>query len=233
MINVFFITIFPEMFEGVLNTGVFKIASKEGLADYTVVNLRDYAVDKHGSVDDYPYGGGPGMILMVPPIVEAVEDAVSGNDSNDTAVVLLSPYGRVHNQETASRLAGKKKVIFICGRYKGLDERVSELVVTDRISIGNFILSGGELPAMIVADTVIRYIPGVLGDAMSRDTDSFSSLEGEDFIDSAYYTRPPEYRGLQVPEVLLSGNHKRIREWREQSARDRTARYREKFRKKV
>lgn len=220
------------MFEGVLNTGVFGIASKNGLAEYSVVNLRDFAVDKHGSVDDYPYGGGPGMILMVSPIVDAVEKIV-GKDDIDTAVVLLSPYGRPHSQETASRLAGKKRIVFICGRYKGIDERVNDLVVTDRISIGDFILSGGELPAMIVADSVIRYIPGVLGDEMSRDTDSFSSLTGKDYLDCAYYTRPQEYRGLKVPDLLLSGNHKMIEEWRKQSARDRTIHYRSEYKKQM
>ncbi len=231
MTKMFFITIFPEMFDGILDTGVFGVASKNGLAEYTVVNLRDFAVDKHGSVDDYPYGGGPGMILMAPPLVEAVEKIIGENDMENTAVVLLSPYGKAHGQETASALAENKKIIFICGRYKGIDERVNDLVVTDRISIGNFILSGGELPAMIVADSVIRYIPGVLGDSLSRDTDSFSSLTGGDCLDSAYYTRPQEYRGLQVPDVLLSGNHKRIGQWREQSARNRTTRYRNEFKK--
>jgi tRNA (guanine37-N1)-methyltransferase len=233
MINFSFITIFPEMFAGVLSTGVFGVASKNGLAEYTVVNLRDFAVDKHRSVDDYPYGGGPGMILMASPIVEAVERVVGENGMEDTTVVLLSPFGKSLDQETASKLAEKKKIVFICGRYKGVDERVNDIIVTDRISIGDFILSGGELPAMIVADAVMRYIPGVLGDEMSRDTDSFSSLKGRDYLDSAYYTRPKEFRGLRVPDVLLSGNHKKIEQWREQSAINRTMRYRNEFKKQV
>lgn len=221
-----FITIFPSMFEGVLNTGVLGMASRKDLAEYTVVNLRDFAVDRHGSVDDYPYGGGPGMILMVEPVVRAVESLYGDTDRSDMSVVLMSPCGRKFDQQVAEELSGRKKVIFICGRYKGVDERINDLVVTDRISIGDFILSGGELPALMVADSVARYLPGVLGNEQSRDTDSFSSGESEGILDSAYYTKPREYRGLKVPEELLSGNHARIDTWRRQSAVRRTEYFR-------
>ncbi|MBD3178157.1 MAG: tRNA (guanosine(37)-N1)-methyltransferase TrmD [Candidatus Latescibacteria bacterium] len=221
-----FITIFPSIFEGVLSTGVLGVASRKGMAGYSVVNLRDFAVDRHGSVDDYPYGGGPGMILMVQPVVEAVESVYGDMDRSKTSVVLMSPCGRQFSQQVAEELAGNKKIIFICGRYKGVDERINDLVVTDRISIGDFILSGGELPALMVADSVVRYLPGVLGNEESRDTDSFSGEDREQLLDSAYYTKPREYRGLKVPEPLISGDHARIEEWRRNSAAERTERFR-------
>lgn len=221
-----FITIFPSIFEGVLSTGVLGVAARKGLAGYQVVNLRDFAVDRHGSVDDYPYGGGPGMILMVQPVVEAVESLYGENGREDTSVVLMSPCGRQFSQQVAEELSEKKKIIFICGRYKGVDERINDLVVTDRISIGDFVLSGGELPALMVADSLVRYLPGVLGNEESRDTDSFSGEDGEMALDSAYYTKPREFRGLKVPEVLLSGDHARIEQWRKESSADRTGYYR-------
>jgi tRNA (guanine37-N1)-methyltransferase len=221
-----FVTIFPSIFEGVLSTGVLGVAARKGLAGYTVVNLRDFAVDRHGSVDDYPYGGGPGMILMAAPVVEAVESLYGESDRDNISVVLMSPCGRKFSQQVAEDLSKKEKIIFICGRYKGVDERINDLVVTDRISIGDFVLSGGELPALMVADSVVRYLPGVLGNEESRDTDSFSGAE-QGMLDSAYYTKPREYRGLKVPEVLLSGDPARITEWRERSAAARTELYRD------
>jgi tRNA (guanine37-N1)-methyltransferase len=220
-----FITIFPSIFEGALSTGVLGVAQKKGIAGYKVINLRDFAVDRHGSVDDYPYGGGPGMIMMAAPVVEAVESIQT--DEADTAVVLMTPCGRKFSQKKAAELAGRERIIFICGRYKGVDERINELVVTDRISIGDFITSGGELPALIVADSVVRYLPGVLGNEESRDTDSFSGAGGESTLDCAYYTKPRRYRGLEVPEVLLSGDHARIEQWRRESAAARTEYYRD------
>ncbi len=220
-----FITIFPGMFPGVLETGVLGVAAKKGAAGYKVVNLRDFSVDAHRSVDDYPYGGGPGMIMMVPPLVEAVESVRSADERDDVPVIMLSPAGRIFDQAVARELAGRKKIVFICGRYKGVDERAVELVVTDLVSIGDYIVSGGELPALVVADSVIRHLPGVLGDERSRETDSFD-VEREFSLDAAYYTRPPQYRGLEVPEVLMSGNHAMIERWREESARKRTERNR-------
>ncbi len=220
-----FITIFPGMMSGPLTSGMLDIAAKKGAADYTVVNLRDFAVDKHGSVDDYPYGGGPGMVMMAPPVVEAVESVRTADEAGEVPVILMSPAGRRFDQSIAIELARHEKIVFVCGRYKGIDERVKELVITDTVSIGDYILSGGELPALVVADAIVRHLPGVIGDERSRDTDSFSE-EREFMLDAAYFTRPHEYRGLKVPEILQSGNHAKIDEWRRESALERTKRLR-------
>lgn len=201
------------------------MAARQGAARYEVLNLRDFAVDSHRTVDDYPYGGGPGMVMMAPPIVEAVESVRGEEEVGRVPVILLSPAGRMFSQDRARELAEKDKLIFICGRYKGVDQRAVDLVVTDMISIGDFIVSGGELPAMIVADSIIRHLPGVLGDERSRETDSFDIERGAS-LDAAYYTRPPEYRGMQVPEVLISGNHGMIEQWRKRSSFERTKRHR-------
>ena len=223
--DIYFITIFPEMFREALASGMTGIAERNDAVRYHVVNLRDFAEDRYGSVDDYPYGGGPGMILMAPPLVRAVESVRPPGGAGDVPVILLSPCGAVFTQAKAHELAGKGALVFICGRYKGVDERVRDLVVTESVSIGDYILSGGELAALVVTDAVIRCLPNVIGDERSRDTDSFSA-EREFSLDAAYYTRPPEFRGLAVPETLLSGNHARIAEWRERSARERTERCR-------
>ena len=220
-----FITIFPGMMEGPLSTGMLGIASEKGAAEYRTVDLRDFAVDKHGSVDDYPYGGGPGMVMMAPPVVEAVESVRSPEERETVPVILMTPAGRKFDQSVAEELAGHEKIVFVCGRYKGIDARVEQLVITDKISIGDYILSGGEIPALAVADAVIRHLPGVIGDERSRDTDSFSG-EREFQLDADYYTRPPEYRGLKVPEVLQSGNHALIEEWRRESAAEKTRKIR-------
>jgi tRNA (guanine37-N1)-methyltransferase len=213
------------MFREPLAAGMTGIAEKNGAVRYHVINLRDFAEDRYGSVDDYPYGGGPGMILMAPPILRAVESIRSAEEGVEAPVILLSPCGRVFDQEKANEFAAKDKLIFICGRYKGVDERVSDLVVTENISIGDYILSGGELAALVVTDAVVRRLSGVLGDARSGETDSFTA-EREFCLDAAYYTRPPVFRELAVPEVLLSGDHARIGEWRSESARERTLRFR-------
>ncbi len=165
------------------------------------------------------------MILMAPPLVKAVESVRSQEEGEEAPVVLLTPCGELFDQAKALELSKKKKIVFICGRYKGVDERVRELVVTHCISIGDYVLSGGELPALVVADAVVRCLPGVIGDERSRETDSFSEERGFS-LDAAYYTRPQEYRGLAVPEVLLSGNHALIEQWRRQSALERTKRWR-------
>jgi len=220
-----FITIFPGMMTGPLTSGMLDIAVKKGTADYTVVDLRDFAVDKHGSVDDYPYGGGPGMVMMAPPVVEAVESVRTAEEAGKVPVILMSPVGRRFDQSIAIELARHEKIVFVCGRYKGIDARVEKLVITDTISIGDYILSGGEIPALAVADAVVRHLPGVIGDERSRDTDSFSR-DREFMLDAAYYTRPQEYRGLKIPEILQSGNHAKIDEWRTESALDRTKRLR-------
>jgi tRNA (guanine37-N1)-methyltransferase len=220
-----FITIFPGMMTGPLTSGMLDIAVQKGVAEYTVVNLRDFAVDKHGSIDDYPYGGGPGMVMMAPPVVDAVESVRTAEEAEEVPVILMSPAGRRFDQSIAVELSRHEKIIFVCGRYKGIDERVEELVITDTVSIGDYILSGGELPALVVADAIVRHLPGVIGDERSRDSDSFS-CDREFMLDASYYTRPTEYRGLKVPEILQSGNHAKIDEWREESAKDRTKRLR-------
>lgn len=217
-----FVTIFPEMFPAVLDTGVLGMAARKGLAGYGVVDLRDFTEDAHRSVDDYPYGGGPGMVMMAPPIVEAVESIRVGDERDEVPVIMMSPAGRVFTQSDARDLARRKRIIFVCGRYKGVDERVRGILGAEMLSIGDYIVSGGELPALVVADSTVRHIPGVLGDEKSRDSDSFDIERGA-ALDSAYYTRPPEYRGMSVPEVLLSGNHAEIERWRRESARERTA----------
>lgn len=218
-------TIFPDLFREALGAGMTGIAERNGAVRYHVVNLRDFAEDRYGSVDDYPYGGGPGMILMAPPILRAVDSVRSTDEGADAPVLLMDPCAAVFDQAKALELAGKRKLVFICGRYKGVDERVRSLLGTDSISIGDYILSGGELAALVITDAVVRCLPGVLGDERSRESDSFST-EREFCLDAAYYTRPPEFRGLAVPEVLLSGNHAKIRQWRTESAKERTLRYR-------
>ncbi len=222
----YFITIFPRLFDKTIESGVLGIAARKGAARYHVVNLRDFAVDSYGTVDDYPYGGGPGMVLMAPPVVEAVESVRREvGQVESVTVILLSPCGELFTQAKAVELSRRSTIVFICGRYKGVDERVRELVVNESLSVGDYIVSGGELPALIVTEAVVRNLSGVLGDERSRETDSFSP-EREFTLDAAYYTRPPEYRGHRVPEVLISGNHAKIEEWRKESARERTLRYR-------
>lgn len=219
-----FLTIFPGLFRGPLETGILGVAAKKGLASYRAVDIRDFAVDDYGSVDDYPYGGGPGMIMMAPPIVHAVR-SVCTPGSAGTRVIRMTPAGRPFTRADAERLAGEERIVFVCGRYKGVDERVDELIVDELLSIGDYIVSGGELPALVVADAVVRYLRGAVGDERSRDTDSFSAERAQS-LDAAYYTRPPAFEGLCVPEVLLSGNHAAIDEWRRRSALERTMRLR-------
>jgi tRNA (guanine37-N1)-methyltransferase len=223
--DVHLITLFPEFFEGPLTTGVLHAASRKERARYQIVNLRDFARDRHRTVDDYPYGGGPGMILMAPPLVEAVESVVgsveTGPPGGSTTIVLPTPAGPVLTPELASRLARQERLIFLCGRYKGVDERVFDLLDPTPVSIGDYVLSGGDLPALVILESVVRLIPGVLGDRDSADTDSFSESRNG-FLDSAYYTRPEEYRKLRVPDVLCSGNHAAIEEWRRRSSLERT-----------
>jgi tRNA (guanine37-N1)-methyltransferase len=212
------ITIFPDTMQSMLEMGMLGIAKKKTLVDYRIVNPREFTQDTHRTVDDVPYGGGAGMVMMASPLVEAVESLGTKKGSR---VVLLNPTGKLFNQTFAHELSTEEELTFICGRYKGVDERVRELVVTDEISIGDFILSGGELAAAVCIEAVVRLLKNVLGNAESRETDSFE--EGRDYLlDCAYYTRPVEFRGLRVPDVLLSGNHKEIDKWRKHSSLERT-----------
>ncbi len=212
------ITIFPEVMEAILSMGMLGVAKTKGLVEYRVVNPRDFTKDAHRTVDDVPFGGGPGMVMMAPPIVQAVESLAL---SAGSPVILTSPAGKRFDQAVAHRYAASPELTFICGRYKGVDERIRELVVTEEISIGDFILSGGELAAAVCIEASVRLLDRVLGNEESRTTDSFEA-QRDFLLDCAYYTRPAEYKGLEVPEVLLSGHHKEIEKWREKSSLEKT-----------
>ncbi len=210
-------TLFPAIFESPLNESILKRAQEMGRLSVALHNIRDYTTDKHHITDDYPYGGGGGMILKPEPILAAVE-AVLGEALPETPVILTSPQGRLFNQQMAWELAGQERLVLICGRYEGVDERVRELLVTDEISIGDYVLTGGELPAMVLIDAVTRLRPGVLGDAGAALDDSHTV----GLLEYPHYTRPPEFRGRSVPEVLLSGHHAQIARWRRREALRRT-----------
>lgn len=217
------ITIFPEIFDGFLNTGMIRIARQKELVQIALHQLRDYTTDKHRKVDDEPYGGGPGMVLKAEPIFRAVADVapeVSTCPSSDphTTLILPTPQGERWSQKLAYELKDQKKLVFVCGRYEGYDERVREGLPVREISIGDYVLTGGEVPAMTVMDSVIRLIPGVLGDEKSLECESFSQNQ----LDFPQYTRPPVFEGMEVPQVLLSGNHQKIEAWRMEQAKKRT-----------
>lgn len=219
------LTLFPELFSGYLSQSLLKLAIERGLVDVALHNIRDWSRDKHHSVDDRPFGGGPGMVMMAPTVVECVEavqavDDKAGN-SEPGHLVMLTPQGRRLDQRVVEKLATHRRLVLLCGRYEGFDERIRTLLAPDEISVGDFVLNGGEVAAMTIIDTVIRLLPGVLGDEQSSHTDSFSS--GNRLLEHEQFTRPREYRGLGVPDVLLSGNHEEIARWREQSSRQRTA----------
>lgn len=214
------ITIFPEIFGSVFDFGIIRRAVEAKLISIKIHDLRDYTNDRHRQVDDRPFGGGAGMLMKPEPLFRAVE-AVT-NDSPGSSVVLLSPQGRLFDQSVAREYSQKEKVVLICGRYEGLDQRVVEHLITDELSIGDFVLSGGEIPAMIVVDTVTRVIPGALGCEQSAERESFVG----GLLDFPQYTRPAEYRGMKVPEVLLSGNHAEIERWRWRKAIEQTLRRR-------
>jgi tRNA (guanine37-N1)-methyltransferase len=202
------LTIFPGMFEGFLNQSILKRAQSKGLVTIKLHDLRDYSVEKHRSVDDYAFGGGAGMVMMAGPIVSCIEHL--SKDYKYDEIIFLSPDGEIFDQPMANAISLKKKIIMICGRYKGIDQRVRDHWVTKEISIGEYVLTGGELPAAVIADAIIRLLPGVLSDESSALLDSF---QGE-LLDAPVYTRPEDFRGYKVPEVLLSGDHKKIDEWR-------------------
>lgn len=212
------VTIFPEMVEAALAPGVVGRARQAGVLDIVVHNLRDFTTDRHRVVDDVPFGGGPGMVLKPEPMFEAVETLAAQRGTVD-AVLLMSPAGTPFSQADARRLAGMKHLVVLCGRYEGIDERVHEHVATEEISIGDYVLSGGELPALVVIDAVSRLVPGVVGDEQSIEADSYSG----GLLDYPHYTRPAEYRGHKVPAVLTSGHHGEIRRWRRREALRRTA----------
>ncbi|QPC46323.1 tRNA (guanosine(37)-N1)-methyltransferase TrmD [Mangrovibacillus cuniculi] len=213
------LSLFPEMFQGVFGSSILKKAQENNHASYEVYNFREYSDHKHQSVDDYPYGGGAGMVLKAQPIFDAVETLRESNKaSKPPRVILMCPQGERLTQKKSEELATEEHLIFICGHYEGYDERIREHLVTDEISIGDYVLTGGELGAMVVIDSVVRLLPGVLGNQESHMKDSFST----GLLEHPQYTRPADFRGYKVPEVLLSGNHAKIEEWREQEALKRT-----------
>jgi tRNA (guanine37-N1)-methyltransferase len=212
------VTIFPEVFPGPLGAGILGRARERGLLELAVWDLRDFTADRHRSVDDIPYGGGEGMVMKPEPFVRAVETIQAASLESSPAVLLTSPQGRPLTQARARELAGRPHLIVLCGRYEGVDERVVELLGAEEVSIGDYVLSGGELAAMVIIEAVGRLLPGAVGGATSVARDSFST----GLLDHPQYTRPAEYRGRTVPDVLLSGHHEDIRRWRAREAVRRT-----------
>jgi len=212
------VTPFPGMFSGFLSESIIARAQKNRLVSIRILNLRDFTTDKHKTVDDYPYGGGAGMVLKPEPIFKAVDTIRGERPSETMRIVLMTPQGEAFTQAKAEELSGQAHLVFLCGHYRGVDERVIEGLVTDEISIGDYILSGGELPAAVVIDAVVRLLPGALGNTDSAEGDSFSSGR----LDHPHFTRPEEFRGMKVPDVLLSGHHANIESWREEQAMKRT-----------
>jgi tRNA (guanine37-N1)-methyltransferase len=249
------ITIFPEFFAGPLSYGILRRARETGLVEVNVQDLREFTKDRHRTVDDRPFGGGEGMVLKPEPLFEAVESLLGhgvgdvskpADADSKTAIVLMSASGTLFRQETARRYAQLERIIFICGRYEGVDERVADHLATEELSVGDFVLSGGELPAMMVVDAVTRLLPGALGNEASSQNESFSAtaptefktllpvsnrshqspVTGQMLLDFPHYTRPAEYRGWSVPEILIGGNHAEVAKWRRAAALEKTLRNR-------
>lgn len=216
------LTLFPEMFQGYLGQSLLKRAIEAGRVEVYLHNIRDYSRDKHRSVDDRPFGGGPGMVMMVEPVVECVE-AVQAM-ARPGHLLMLTPQGQRLDQRAVERLAGCERLLLLCGRYEGFDERIRLILEPEEVSIGDYVLNGGEVAAMVIIDAVIRKVPGVLGDVESSRCDSFSGWPPR--LEYAQYTKPRVFRGLEVPPVLLSGNHAEIARWREQDSLERTRRRR-------
>jgi tRNA (guanine37-N1)-methyltransferase len=212
------ISIFPGMFAPVLNESMIKRAQEKGKLTLVIHDLRDYSTDKHSKVDDRPFGGGSGMVMTADPIFRAVEDIKKRTKQKNAKVILLCPQGRTFTQAHAKRLSRARHLILICGHYEGVDERVREHLVDEEVSIGDYVLTGGELPAMVLTDAVVRLVPGVLGDKNSLN---FESFEGN-LLEYPQYTRPADYRGMKVPSVLVCGDHTKIESWRRQQALTRT-----------
>ena len=221
MMRVDVITAVPELMVSPLNTSIIKRAQDKGKASIIIHNLRDYAFDKHKQIDDKPFGGGPGMVLKPEPFFLCIEHLLEQRDYNH--IVFTTPKGRIFDQSYANRLSLSGNLIFITGHYKEIDDRVRERFATDEISVGNFVLTGGELPALLIIDAIIRLIPGVLNDSESALDDSF---QDEESVSAPYFTRPAEYKGMKVPEVLLSGNAKEIKKWKEEQSEKLTEKWR-------
>lgn len=212
------LTLFPGMFDGPMGESILGKAREKGLIEINTHNIRDYTIDKHHITDDYPFGGGAGMVMKPEPIFRAVDALAARDGQAPKQVILMCPQGIPFSQQLAEELAREEHLVFLCGHYEGIDERVREALVTREISIGDYILTGGELPAMVVIDAVARLVPGVLGESFSAVEESFR----DGLLEYPQYTRPREFRGMEVPEILLSGDHEKIRLWRRQQSLQRT-----------
>lgn len=210
------LTLFPEMFDGPFNHSILKRAQQKSLFEVEIHNIRDYSTNKHHKVDDYPFGGEPGMVMMIEPIYNCISHLQK--QRTYTEIIFMTPDGEIFDQNYANKLSLSENIIILCGHYKGIDERIREHLITSEISIGNFVLSGGELPAMIVVDALVRVLPGVLNDETSALSDSFQN----GLVSAPVYTRPANFMGWEVPEVLLSGNEKLINAWKDEKAIERT-----------
>lgn len=206
--NIDILTLFPEMFNSLMSESIIGRAREKGIIEINPINIRDFTKNKHKRVDDYPYGGGSGMVFMNQPLFDALESLTE--NSNNSRIIYLTPKGKTYNQEIAKNLSNEENLILLCGHYEGIDQRIIDEWVTDEISIGDYVLTGGELPAMVLIDSIARLIPGVLGKNESFTEDSFYN----GLLEYPHYTRPSDYKGRKVPEVLLSGNHRLIDEWR-------------------
>lgn len=215
MMNIHVLSLFPDMFAGVFGASILMKAQEKGAVQLEVTDIRAFSGNKHNQVDDYPYGGGAGMVLKPEPMFSAVETITAGKNPR---IILMCPQGERFTQRKAEELAQEKELVFLCGHYEGYDERIRQHLVTDEISIGDFVLTGGELGAMTVIDSVVRLLPGVLGQEESHIQDSFST----GLLEHPHYTRPADFRGMKVPDVLLSGNHAKIEQWREEQSLKRT-----------
>lgn len=211
--NYYVLTLFPEMIEQGMNTSITGRAIENGQISLKAVNIRDYADNKHMKVDDYPYGGGAGMVMQAEPVYQACQAVTSGMEKKPR-VIYMTPQAKVFTQEMAKELAEEENLVFLCGHYEGIDERVLEEVVTDYLSIGDYVLTGGELPAMVVMDAISRLVPGVLNNEISAETESFS----DNLLEHPHYSRPPVWHEKAVPEVLMSGHHKNIENWRREQS---------------
>ncbi len=209
------ITLFPKMFDGPFAESIIKRAQEKGLLKINIHNLRKWTKDKHKTVDDHSFGGGTGMVLMIEPIYKALKEL----KKKESKIILLTPQGKVFKQEKAKKLSKEKHLIFICGHYEGVDERIKEKLIDEEISIGDYVLTGGELPTMVVIDTITRLIPGVLNKKEAKEIESFS-FKG--LLEYPQYTRPAVFKGWQVPKILLSGNHQKIEDWRKKKALEKT-----------
>ena len=207
-------TLFPEILKSYMDESIMKRAVEKGIIEVHIYNIRDFSNNKHKKVDDYPFGGGAGMVMTPQPIYDTYKHIITTHNINNPSVIYLTPKGKVYNQSMAKQMSLKEDIILLCGHYEGIDERIIDLIVTDEISIGDYVLTGGELPALIMIDSISRLIPGVLNQEESFEEESFK----DNLLEYPHYTRPRDFEGLKVPEVLLSGNHKKIDEWRREES---------------